>query len=310
MATARGFATATVMWIARVAALGWVAPALYWNLDWSPGSSLTANIMAAIMILAGAGIIEGIRHSRSWALSFVGLLTLILLLYSNANTAFKNLAAVGEASSDARRAKMDGGSHLESQVSQLSRQREAQVQLAGEKPVAALEAETRGIQLSDLRRWSATSQCQDVTASQSGDFCRRVTEANAKVAAAKKRDDLDEQIKTLNGKVEAMGYVPVTADAYAENVAAFLGAVTGRKFDAAAKRALTAHYEIVRSIALELMAAVMPAFHLMLIDVLVLSMSGLSGATARFRAAVRREAPCPSDGRIRRHDKSDSEQSG
>src|SRR5262249_25849914 len=159
------------------------------------------------MIFAAAGFIEGIRHSPSRALSAMAFLTLAFLLCSNVNTAFKNLAAMSESQSDSRRAKMDGGSQLASQASQLRSQRAAQVQVAGEKAVGVLEADAKAVQLTDPRRWSATSQCADVTAAQSGEYCRKVQEANAKVEAAKKRDQLDEQLRVLDSKIEALGFV-------------------------------------------------------------------------------------------------------
>ena len=49
------------------------------------------------------------------------------------------------------------------------------------------------------------------------------------------------------------------------------------------KRVIKAHYEIARAIALELLAAVGPALHLLVIDVLQLGAVAAAGAVGRAR---------------------------
>jgi hypothetical protein len=240
------------------------------------------------MILGTAAILEALRHRPPWPLALAGMLALVVLLYSNANTAFKALASIGEAASEAKQAKINSASQLDSQARTILARREVQVKLAGESTVGALEAQLQQLTMSEVRLWNATSQCEDVSAKASGAFCARVADARAKIEAAKARDKIDEELASLRKESKAAGAVPTTADAYSENVASLLSVILGREMTAADKRVIRAHYEVVRAIGLELMAAVGPAFHLLLVDVL---QGGAAGVVAAVAARRRRPTP-------------------
>ena len=62
----------------------------------------------------------------------------------------------------------------------------------------------------------------------SGTFCARWAEAKGRVEAAKKRNELDLELKDLRSQIKQLGVVPMVADAFSENVAAILGVVLGR----------------------------------------------------------------------------------
>jgi hypothetical protein len=192
-------------------------------------------------------------------------------------------------------AKIHSASQLDSQARTTLARREAQAKLAGEAAVGTLEADLQLVIASDPRQWQASSQCEDPDGSRTGAFCIRVAAAKAKIAAAKERDKLDVELSKLRAEAKAAGPVPTTADAYSENVAALLGMILGRKLSADEKRVIRAHYDVVRAIGLELVAAVGPAFHLLLVDGTQIG-SGVVAAMVKRMRMRRRKAPKAFDG--------------
>jgi hypothetical protein len=93
-----------------------------------------------------------------------------------------------------------------------------------------------------------------------------------------------EELASFRAETKALGAVPTTADAYSENVAALLGVLLGREMTAGDKRVIRADYELIRAVVLELVAAVVPAFHLLLVDKLQGAAGGADGAIAAARA--------------------------
>jgi hypothetical protein len=259
---------------------------MYWNLDWSAGASLGSNFVNGAMILAPAAILEGMRHCRSVPLVLAGMLALVVVIYSNANTAFKALAVGGEAESEAKQGKIDTASQLDSQARTLLARRQVQVELAGEKAVGTLEADLKLVIAADPKQWRISSQREDPNGPITGEFCTKVAAAKGKIEAAKARDKIDAELAKIRAERKKVGTV-TTPDAYSENVAALLGVMLGREMTAAHKRVIRAHYEVIRAIGLELVAAVMPAFHLLLVDMLQGAAGVAAGAIAAARARRR-----------------------
>jgi hypothetical protein len=155
-----------------------------------------------------------------------------------------------------------------------------QVKLAGETTIGALEAQLQALQLSDLRAWNATSQCEDVTARASGVFCTKVAEARAKIEAAKERDRIDADLAKLPAPklVAVAGAEAPVADAYVANVVALLREAGFRP----SERLVKAEEAIARAFSFELLAALGPTCWLAFIDIMA---AGGAAVSARMRKA-------------------------
>jgi hypothetical protein len=287
---ARRSATRFFRGVARLVALVWLAPALLFNVDWTGHGTLQANAAAVLMIMGSALFIEGALRLRSWVLTPVCVLAAFFLVYVNTKQATRVLSLSSESASEAKAAEIARGSQLGSQRSQWIARREVQVKLAGETAVGALEAQLQALQLSDLRAWNATSQCEDVTARASGVFCAKVAEARAKIEAAKERDRIDAELAKLPvPKLVAVGgaEAPV-ADAYVANMVALLREAGFRP----SERLVKAEEAIARAFSFELLAALGPTCWLAFVDMMA---AGGAAVAARMR-----KAPAPPTSRPRR----------
>ncbi len=258
----RHFARFLFLSLARCLALIWLAPALLFNIDWSGHGSWQANTAAVLMILGSALFIEGAMRLRSWVMMPICVLAALFLVYVNTKQAMRVLSLSGEAASEAKMAR-----------------RQVQVELAGETPVGALEAQLQALQLSDLRAWNATSQCEDVTAKASAAFCAKVAAARARIEAAKERDKIDAALAALPvPKVAASGSGAPVVDAYISNAVALLREAGFKP----SERLVRAEEAMTRAFSFELLAALGPTCWLAFVNMMA------AGA-----AAVGRRLPPP-----------------
>jgi hypothetical protein len=287
---ARGFASRFAVGVARCFALVWLGPALLFNVDWTGHGSWQANVAAVTMIAGSALFIEGAMRLRSWVLTPVCILAALFLVYVNTKQATRVLSLAGETASEARAATIAGGSQLASQGSQLLARRAEQAKIAGEATVGTLEAQLKALQLADVRAWTATSGCEDVTAKASGVFCARVAEARAKIAAAKERDKLDAELAALPvPKLIVMhGAEAPVADPYVANVVAVLKELGLRPTE----RIIRAEESISRALGFELLAALGPTCWLAFVGMI----AGVSGHASAAAAARARRGAKPEKG--------------
>jgi hypothetical protein len=283
---ARRFATSLFVGVARGLALVWLSPALLFNVDWTGHGTLQANTAAVLMIMGSALFIEGALRLRSWVLTPVCVMAALFLVYVNTKQATRVLSLSSEAASEAKAADIARGSQLGSQRSQWVARREVQVKLAGETTVGALEAQLQALQLSELRAWNATSQCEDVTARASGVFCAKVAEARAKIEAARERDRIDAELAKLPVPqvVAVAGSEAPVADAYVANMVSLLREAGFRP----SERLVKAEEAIARAFSFELLAALGPTCWLAFIDMMA---AGGAAVSTRMRKAP---APPPS----------------
>lgn len=269
--------------VARCLALIWLIPALLFNVDWTGHGSWQANTTAVIMILGSALFIEGAQRLRSLVLTPVCVLAALFLVYVNTKQATRVLSFSSEAASEAKSADLASASHVASQRSQLLARRDVQVKLAGETTVEVLKAQMQQVQMSDLRAWSATSQCEDVTARASGVFCTKVADAKAKVAAAEERDKIDADIAKLPAPKVAVGESVPVADPYVANLVALLKEIGFKP----SERLVKAEEAMARAFSFELLAALGPTCWLAFVNMMA------AGAAAVGRRLPPPKAPKP-----------------
>lgn len=280
--SARGIASLGFLGLARVLALVWMGPALIFNVDWTGHGSWQANSAAVIMILGSALFIEGALRFRSLVLTPLCVLAALFLVYANTKAAVRNLSFASEAASEAKQAKIDAGSQLASQRSQLESRRQAQVQLAGEQAVGVHEAALAQVIASDATQWRVSRSCEAPNGPITGAFCTQVAAAKAKVEAAKKRDEIDADLRALPVAPVDQGQVvivPAVADSYVANIKAMAGELGYKPSD----RIIKAEEAMSRALAFELLAALGPTCWLAFVDVLFGIGAAMSAQSTRSR---------------------------
>ena len=225
---ARSRATRIFWGVARVVALAWLLPALLFNVDWTGHGSWQANSAAVVMILGSALFIEGTVRLRSLLLRTFCAAAAIFLVYVNTKAAVRNLSLSSEVASEAKAARVAGGSHLASQRSHPG--------------------------------------CEDVTVDRSGKFCGRVAAARGKIEAAVARDKIDAELDKLPAPtvVEAPNAEAPVVDAYVANVIALLKEAGFNP----SERLVKAEEAMARALGFELLAALGPSCWLAFINVL------------------------------------------
>ena len=246
--------------VATFVAPTWLLPALLINLDWSDGASIAWNVAAAGSIFACAMFVEAaLRAGRSArALFFVAAAGVLML--ANLQTAFDNAAHRSSDRSDLRANQFQAAERASSQRSQWSRERDEAVKIAGLAPAAVLRADIERAIAADAPRWRSTRLCQPIetTAPASISFCAQLAILRGKLAAAEQRDRIDARLAELDRATATQEAIPTATDPFAEGAARLLSAL-GLKIADDAKFTLTAWRDLVRSLALELIAALGPS---------------------------------------------------
>ena len=281
-AAARGRASRLFWGVARGLAPVWIGPALVYNVDWTGAAGWAHNISAVFTILGSALLIDVAIRAKHWFMTPLLAAVALFMVYGNTKQAARTLSLGGEAMREAKLAEIAGGSHLASQRSQLETRRKAQVQLAGEAPVATLEAELEAAKNSDPSRWAATSQCEDVSLKASGNFCARVNVVKGKIAAAKARDQIDADLRALPvPKMVAPkeGQEAPVADGYVANIKAIANELGYQP----SERLIVAEEALTRALQFELLAAFGPGCHLFAINLILGFGAHVSSVSTRLR---------------------------
>lgn len=252
--------------IARLSALVWLTPALLVNLDWSADASMPWNAAAAGSILASALFVEAAMRARSRGASFLFGAGAALLVAANLQVAFDNATHMSTTRSDHRDGQIQAVHRASSQRLQWSQERDAAVQVAGLVPTAAIRANIDRTISQNVKRWRSTNFCDPgaITAEMSIAFCAAVAKLRGQLAAAESRDQLGARIRELD-RTAATAAAPTTRDPFADQAAAVLRSF-GVVLPVGGKTALSAIRDFVRSLALELMAALGPSAWLLVVS--------------------------------------------
>lgn len=246
--------------VATFVAPVWLLPALLINLDWSAGASAAWNVAAAGSIFACAIFVEATLRANTPGRALFFVAAAGILMFANLQTAFDNAAHRSSDRSDLRANQIQLAARASSQRSRWSRERDEATRIAGLTPVVVLRADIEHAIAADAPRWRSTRSCQplETTAAASINFCAQLATLRGKLAAAEQRDRIDARLAELDQARLTVEAVPTAADPFAEGVARLLSAL-GLKIADDAKIALTAGRDFVRSLALELIAALGPS---------------------------------------------------
>lgn len=252
--------------LAYMVALVPLAPAILVNVDTAHAGSLGWAFAAGLSIAMGAVFFECSLVAKGLFQRLGFLMLSVIIVLGNVQNAMINASATSDHRSDHRRNAIQSAQKASSQRSHWSQGRNEQAKVAGETPVAAIEAEIEAATLKESNRWRATDQCDPIktTARDSRAFCASIAELKAKLAAAKVRDDLDKKIAALDAKREDMDDVPTVVDPFVENVMRIL-VVVGVVDTPELRSIISASKDWIKAILLEMMAVFGPSAILMLL---------------------------------------------
>lgn len=146
------------------------------------------------------------------------------------------LAATGFASTNigdavAGRAKVAGESAaLTERIGRLRLERSG---ISETRSIAAIEVELQRAQPEAQSVWRATNGCRDVTRITSGRACEKVLELREAIATAERRDGLDAELRTVEGKLAVLPAIAL-ADPQATTAAEILAWLSAGAFKPAA----------------------------------------------------------------------------
>ena len=269
--------------------IAWLAigPAVYVNIEatpmpWTP-FAIGAVIFAAVFVFLA-------QARRSFWFGTLGAVFISI----NLATALGNVASMSDATRDGRSSAIERKQRIDGKRAALNAARKAQVDLAGEAPAETIEGQLRALIASDATRWAASEHCNpdQITLLPTRTLCDQIAKAEAKKAAALKRDEIDAKLAEVD-KETAFG-VPSSADPYAESLARLLS-VFGFQVSDEGKALLSSSKDWGKAIGLELMAAFGPMALTLLFEMLLVGSRPVPVTAGECRAVVgHKPAPLPS----------------
>jgi predicted secreted protein len=234
-----------------------MVPAIIINVDWSGRTPVGWMLASVAGIVLAACFIEGFRIAPKLEMRLFLLVCGLFGCYVNMLVAMKNASTASEDDRNARQTRILAANQASSQSSQSSQRRSALVVIAGETPSVTYAAQIQEAINRDIRKWESTAHCTDVTAKASGTYCAEIASLEGKKSAAEEREKIDAAPTPI---VEA----PPSEDPFADRFPEFAAG-----FGIAIKREnATAHLNGVRSMWLEIMAAVGPMVILLICDII------------------------------------------
>lgn len=243
-------------------------PAVRINVDATAGQGpawLTFSIgsiaFSAICIEITISSAEGRHFLRAMLYGTLGVLFLAL----NISDAIGNAAAHSEGSREDRSSQIERKQRLEKTLATWSQARKAQFDLAGDATPKSIESEIQAAKAADAKRWNASGGCDvaRITAGPTRTFCEGVAKLEAKLAAARKRDELDAKIANLD-RDSGGAAAPTSLDPFADNIARAID-VLGYAVDAEGKVLIATARDWAKAAGVELLAAFGPAALLLML---------------------------------------------
>ncbi len=197
--------------------IAWVAtgPAIYVNAVATPMPctpfAIGSVIFAAVFILLA-------QARRSFWFGTLGAVFILI----NLATALGNVASMSDATRDGRSSAIERKQRIDGRRAALNSARKAQVELAGEAPAQTIEGQLQALIASDATRWTVSEHCNPdkITLPPTRTLCDKISQAQAKKAAALKRDEIDSKLAEVDK--ETVFGAPSSVDPYAESLARFL----------------------------------------------------------------------------------------
>jgi len=234
------------------------------NLDTVGQLGATWAAVGILTVVLGAICIHNALHEQGVAKKLLFAALALIFLAINFSNALANLSLHSETSRDTKRTAQETVATLKRQVSQVSQARTEQAAIAGNATPDAIEAETQAAKATDANRWNSTEHCnpERITAGPSRTFCANLAQLAAKLAAARKRDELDTKLAQLDGELKKTP-APESVDSFADTVAEML-TLAGYEVDAKVKKLISVLRDWARAGGLELIGEFGPSILLSL----------------------------------------------
>jgi hypothetical protein len=273
------------------------------RINWDAGivqHDETGAIAGIGIAVIGAICMEGARHaqSRSGAAGWrvIGLI-LLAISYSNG---LSNFATNSDHSRDLKSSQQTASATLSLQRSQLVDRRNAQVAIVakqlqsvrgvqltftGEEAAESIEAEIEETKAAKAGFWRASDGCkaEKLHSPEAKAYCQEIADLGGKKAAAKKRDEIDGDLREFDNKHGNAEAPPSSVDSFADSVADFI-VLLGYKFEDKDGKDTTAKAKLLiskirdwgRALGVEIMAFVGPS--------IILYLFGLADAPKKAEA--------------------------
>lgn len=262
----------------------WVAPAIYYNLDWHHGSPWS-NTCAVIFILAAALCFLTIHWVPRASIVAMAMILGLGLTVNNSWNALENISTIDNRLIDDRKAKIEGSGLRSSDRREWSAIIENAKTRTGSRSPADLQSEVDSYVSANARNWQKTSGCDPMETTKSAAFCAEVNRLKGLVAIAADRDQKQAWIRDLDRQAAAAGAKPTNADDMASAVAVLLGVQATPETLAS----IRAWRGLTKTFWLEAQAAIMPAIWIAIVDALLALIRGTirlaTAAAARAQQA-------------------------
>jgi hypothetical protein len=261
-----------LVWAVCVAA-AWTLPlypGIRINLDAAAGQGEAWTYFAIGSIVFGAICLEALRQALSrgkYATALMALVVGAFFLWLNISTGIGNSSTHSEHRREDTSSQNEQKQRAARMRNQSSQARKAQADIAGDATPAAIEGEMQATQAEHARQWQLSEHCNpDRTKGETArDFCKTYHGLESKLAAAKKRDELDIKIEHLEREIKALGGETASSiDPRADQIGLFLS-MLGVNMD---KLAVASLYDWEKAIGLDALAFFGPAFCMFLIGIL------------------------------------------
>lgn len=190
------------------------------NLDSIGQQGSTAAAGAIILAVLGAVSVHNAWNARGLKAKLLPATLVIIFFCLNLRNALSNYAGHSDTSRDTLIEQKRAHNEGVAEVSQVSQDRKEQAAVAGSATPDAIEADINAAKAADANRWKSTEGCnqEKITAGPSKDFCSGVAKLKAKLAAAKRRDELDAKLTQLKAEL-AKTPAPGSTDSFVDVVA-------------------------------------------------------------------------------------------
>jgi hypothetical protein len=249
----------------------WVAPALYYNLDWVTPGAGWENLWQSVLVAFAALCFIGLEKLEAWpSKAAAGVLGTILVV-NNCWSALDNISTSADLRIDGRKAEMALSSTQRSGRSAWSKKVDEARKTVGDTATDKLESDMQQLLSENSRKWQATKQCDPMEISRSREFCTEYRRLEGLVKTAKVRDEYQAKIDTQDAKLESVAPPPTNADPMAATVADTFGV---------RPEAVRHVRSLWKTFAIEAAAAIMPMVWIGLIDLLIAGIAMVQRAQA------------------------------
>jgi hypothetical protein len=284
----------TIAWPTVVRIIGWivaplwVAPALWYNLDWAHHGAWE-NVWSAMLVLGAAAALASCHWTKAWWQTLLAVSLGLCLTFNNSWNALETISNDSDRRIDGRKTKIKDAARGSSERSEWSAIVDAAKLKVGVRSVGELKADLDAYLAKNAKRWRETDECDPTEITRSADFCAEVRRLEGLVATAKERDrkaalirDHDEKNKDKETVTNAN---PMTA------TVAKMMATFGVTMSPEGIEGVQAWRNFSKTFSLEALAAGMPLLWILMIEGMI---SGAKAAQRLAAAAARAARPAPS----------------